>query len=572
MRFPMTMISVLALAGGMFLTGAVELARAQSCPAITDPQPLNTNANSDGHSDSRPQFATDGAGNWVAVWASQSDLDGTIGNDLDILFARSTDNGATWTDPEPLNSNAAVDGFCHDGSSQVTTDGMGNWVVVWSSGCFSVDDDIMFSRSFDSGTTWSAAEPLNTNAASDSGDDLAPQLTTDGSGTWLAVWKSFDDLGGTLGAGFNILFARSTDSGATWTDPGPLNTTAVSGSGSDSWPQLSTDGTGNWVAVWTSTDDLDGTIGTDWDILFAHSADDGANWTDPLPLNTNATLDSGVDKYPQLTTDGAGNWVAVWWSTDDLGGSIDTDTDILFARSTNSGVNWTYPQPLNTNAALDIGGDGAPQLTTDGSGNWVAVWHSTDDLGGTIEDDADILFSRSTDSGATWTEPLPLNTDAASDQVFDHTGDVDPQLATDQAGNWLAIWSSSNDFGGTLGTDLDVLFASFELTADDCNDNNIPDECDIADGTSADGNVNGIPDECDECLDDSDCGNGQLCVDGLCVPDPLCIDDDGDGKVVICHIPPGNPDNARTHAASVNAVPVHLAHGDHCGPCEGDDG
>ena len=31
----------------------------------------------------------------------------------------------------------------------------------------------------------------------------------------------------------------------------------------------------------------------------------------------------------------------------------------------------------------------------------------------------------------------------------------------------------------------------------DCNDNEIPDECDIADGTSFDLNSNGIPDECD---------------------------------------------------------------------------
>ena len=51
-----------------------------------------------------------------------------------------------------------------------------------------------------------------------------------------------------------------------------------------------------------------------------------------------------------------------------------------------------------------------------------------------------------------------------------------------------------------------------------------------------------------------------------------CIDDDGDGIVTICHIPPGNPDNAHTISVSVNALPAHLAHGDSCGPCEGDDG
>ena len=55
-------------------------------------------------------------------------------------------------------------------------------------------------------------------------------------------------------------------------------------------------------------------------------------------------------------------------------------------------------------------------------------------------------------------------------------------------------------------------------------------------------------------------------------PPDLCADADGDGRVTICHSPPGNPDNARTITVGVNAVPVHLAHGDHCGPCEGDGG
>lgn len=39
------------------------------------------------------------------------------------------------------------------------------------------------------------------------------------------------------------------------------------------------------------------------------------------------------------------------------------------------------------------------------------------------------------------------------------------------------------------------------------------------------------------------------------------------GKVDVCHIPPGNPANAHTINVSVNAVPAHLAHGDNLGSC-----
>lgn len=49
-----------------------------------------------------------------------------------------------------------------------------------------------------------------------------------------------------------------------------------------------------------------------------------------------------------------------------------------------------------------------------------------------------------------------------------------------------------------------------------------------------------------------------------------CADDDGDGQVTICHIPPGNSDNAHTITVSIDALPTHLTHGDMCGPCGGD--
>lgn len=45
-------------------------------------------------------------------------------------------------------------------------------------------------------------------------------------------------------------------------------------------------------------------------------------------------------------------------------------------------------------------------------------------------------------------------------------------------------------------------------------------------------------------------------------------------KIAVCHIPPGNPDNAHTIVISINALHAHLAHGDSIGGCseQGDDG
>jgi hypothetical protein len=42
-----------------------------------------------------------------------------------------------------------------------------------------------------------------------------------------------------------------------------------------------------------------------------------------------------------------------------------------------------------------------------------------------------------------------------------------------------------------------------------------------------------------------------------------------EAKVVICHIPPGNPGNFHTIVVSAAAVPAHLDHGDYLGACGG---
>ena len=302
--------------------------------------------------------------------------------------------------------------------------------------------------------TWfGPPEALNTNAGSDSGEDFYPQMTTDGAGNWVAVWQSSDSLGGTIGTDYDILVSRSTDAGGTWTAPAALNTNAGSDSGADNRPQVTTDGGGNWVAVWPSGDSLGGTIGTDPDILVSRSTDAGGTWTDPAALNTNAGSDSRPDFGPEVATDGAGNWVAVWHSYDSLGGPIGIDADILVSRSADAGVTWTAPVALNTNAGTDSGDDLVPRIVTDGTGNWAAVWFSEDNLGGTIGTDRDILVSRSADAGSTWTAPAALNTNAGSD-----TGDDrHVQLTTDGAGNWVAVWWSTDDLGGTIGTDDDIL-------------------------------------------------------------------------------------------------------------------
>jgi hypothetical protein len=390
---------------------------------FSDEVPLNTTADNDDIYDYSADLVTDGEGNWVAVW-----IDSGAGV---ILTARSSDNGVTWTAPAPVS---AVDGG--DEAPQIATDGTGNWVVVWRTNntlgdTIGSDYDIVFARSEDNGATWSTPLPLNQDAVSESFVHIGANIETDGT-AWVATYFKGNDL----------YAVRSADGGQTWGSEVFLGAAFVETFPDTPAARLDGDGAGNWVVVWCKGTQFSG-AGTDVDVQVSRSSDGGQTWTPAAALNPNAGSDVGDDILPSVSTDGLGVWIAVWRSTENVGGAIGTDSDILTSRSLDNGVTWSAVSALSPDAPYDgFNWDYTPSLATDGLGTWVAMWHTNN---------ASIRMSYSTDEGLSWTYPEVQNL------LFDDTTRF-PEAHPDGKGTWLATWET-NEYPLDEAFDFEIMIA-----------------------------------------------------------------------------------------------------------------
>lgn len=387
-------------------------------------------------------ITSDGHGQWITVWHSTEPVGDDVDGTYDVVFARSTDDGKTWTHKAKVAVDQPGD-MREDLSPTIRTDGKGLWLVAWTSrgslgSDLGIDGDVLVSRSTDNGQTWSAPVTINQGAREDWGNDVDVRLAHDGRGAWLAVWSSTETFGGKYGGDSDIFVARSVDGGVTWSAPTVLNTDAASDLGFDITPDVGSARDGSWMAVWSAGDSIKGRIGIDRDILISRSTDGGLTWTDPARLNSRAGRDQASDWAPRLATDGRGKWIVAWSSAVNLEGIRGKDRDIMYAVSEDDGVSWSRSANLDANAANDAREDSGPVVVTDGKGRWGVVWHSWGGISYRDGSDADILASFSDDDAKTWSAPTPLDRSAARDT----SDDLLPSMATDEEGHWVSVWQT----------------------------------------------------------------------------------------------------------------------------------
>lgn len=420
-------------------------------------------SSTDNSTDTTPRIAVNTDGQFICTWYSFFNYLGSA-SDSDVLavsFSGST--GSNYT-PALVNSSATVDFGVSDDRPRIGADGLGNFVIAWKSfynlAAGGTEGDVVFSRSADDGASWSAIAHLSTEFVGDTAVDDYVSLAGDDEGHWVAIWQSTNALGNTIGTDADLLYVRSEDGGATWSTTQAFNSTAVADGATDMTVSLATDGGDHWVAVWISTYNLGGTIGTDTDIFVQHSDDDGVTWSAAAALNSDAATPTAGKLEPVIATDKQGNWICIWRSENPVDGNA--DYDIFYAKSTDNGATWSNAALLQSNA--DDDGTAVDQelaLAANASGEFVAVWRGGADISGNGTD-ADIFYSVSVNGGTVWTDVAVFNDFAHVDTT---EADLQPTVASDEAGNWVVVWNSKYDLGG-LNTDEDILFSRMTINID----------------------------------------------------------------------------------------------------------
>lgn len=430
-------------------------------------------------------------------------------------WAYTRDSGATWTFPGVIHPtefasdpvlDADADGVFYYYSLQPDR-GPGAWA------CY------MY-RSFDGGMTW----PESSYAG---GGDKA----------WFAIDKTAGAGRGNIYVGWNPngsccpgIFNRSLNGGITFTPAQSLP-----------------------ANVWSGTLN----VGPDGELYLVGATNSGVVY---VLKSTNAANEFGSATFSQVVQVDLGGFRAasagpnpggllgqIWIATDHSDGprrgfvyvlasvfptnGLDP-LDVMFIRSTDGGLTWSPPVRVNDDPVDNGAWQWFGTMSVAPNGRIDAVWNDTRNSP-TVQQ-SELYYAQSTDGGFSWSENIPVS------PPYNHFVGYPDQnklgdyydMVSDDAGAHVA-------YAATFNGEQDVYY--LRIGALDCNGNGVPDDQDIAEGTSEDCDGNSLPDECSrDCNENGETDAcevlfaGALDCNGNLVPDECESDFDGDGTIDPC--------------------------------------
>jgi hypothetical protein len=229
-----------------------------------------------------------------------------------------------------------------DDGSVVASRFAGNVYVAWTLFPGGGSDQVLFARSSDHGATFSKPIIISKNVPNAQGSDIAVAPN----GTVYVFWRQFAFVGGAKEDA--IVYVKSTDGGKTFSDPQTIRTIV----GYDRGDAYVSGG-------------------------FARDCGDGAF------LCVSSFVFHRWDSLPQAIADGAGNLYVTWEEVTLAADNGDTyhpdgQSQVVVSKSTNGGATWSTPVKADSQPA---GQQFAPNLAFDRSSGTLALiyWDSRED-------------------------------------------------------------------------------------------------------------------------------------------------------------------------------------------------
>ena len=263
-----------------------------------------------------------------------------------IWVAKSTDGGETWGQVRTLATSISAVNF-HD-KEWLTVDPSDNTLyVTWTVFNLQSASEIVCARSTDGGNTWTDRSVISEITESET-QVQGSYPCVDGNGVLHVVWIGYDTN--------TIRYSKSTDKGLTFS--APLDIAPVNVMPYNLAPHTYRTPTMPAIAADTSDTNRSGSLYVTWpdysngdaDIFLSNSRDGGSTWSAPVRVN-NDTIGNGAHQFfPSVAVSPQGYVCQVFYDMRD-----DPDRILLsvyFAMSVDGGL--TFPLQFNiTNVMFD---------------------------------------------------------------------------------------------------------------------------------------------------------------------------------------------------------------------------
>jgi hypothetical protein len=254
----------------------------------------------------------------------------------------SDDLGATWSNAYVITSQQTDDKGTSSIDNTPTSPYYGRMYSTWAN--IATLPPILVSYSTNGAQTWSAPAPINPSPPLTC---IGGYVRTGADGKVYVCWA-----GRLISTPFNedfAGFAISSNGGASWrTTQNAFDMNGIFGTlpaksniRVNGLPHLDIDKTTGprrgWIYVVTTEKNL-APAGTDPDVVFHRSTDDGLTWSAGIRVNQYALNNGKTQYFPALSVDQSGGVNIIYY--DDRNTSTDS-SEVVLARSMDGGTTWT---------------------------------------------------------------------------------------------------------------------------------------------------------------------------------------------------------------------------------------